>query len=97
MKIIDSKEAIENIAPFATTCGAASYKTNGEEYLDLFFLRSFFSLDNGKSLESNGVSDLQQQETELMLAKVASVTIPAAQARELIKAIEHQLKILEGL
>ncbi|WP_312158128.1 hypothetical protein [Pantoea piersonii] len=97
MKIFDDKEATASIAPFATTCGAASYKTNGGEYVDLFFLRAFFSLEGGRPSKNQDDPDFQHQEADLKLAKVASVTIPAEQAKELIKAIEHQLKLLKGM
>ncbi|WP_278427551.1 hypothetical protein [Pantoea dispersa] len=97
MKIVDDRSVIDNIAPFATNCGAACYKTVDGGYIDLFFLRSFFDLNQGSMSPIEGETDLQHQKSEVQLAKVASVTLPAQQARELIRAIEDQLKRLEEL
>ncbi|MCP1436594.1 hypothetical protein J3D56_000030 [Erwinia persicina] len=95
MSIKNDQEITNSIPVYASTAAAASYKAGEEAYVDLMFLRSHFVV-NEASLPTSipGEDGLQQQEANLVFSKVAAVTLSAGQAKELIKAIEHQLSNL---
>ncbi|YCH28948.1 hypothetical protein M1D48_12095 [Erwinia sp. D4-22] len=91
--IINNDPSFEsNIPVFATTSGAACYKVGEEMFVDLIFMRSHFVVDAADSpvtpSEDNG---LRQQTAEMVFTKVGAVTMTAQQARDLIKAVQHQL------
>jgi hypothetical protein len=97
MKVVNSNEAQANIPVFATTSGAACYKVGEETFVDMIFMRSHFvvsSLDN----QSNGLEQeaLKEQPAEMVFTKVGSITMTAHQAKELMRAVQHQLDLMAG-
>lgn len=90
-------ELNNEIPVFAAATGATSYKIGTEAYVDLMFLRPIFSLTQVPKELPGAPEGTTTRETQMTLKTVSSVTLTESQAKQLVTAIEDQLKRIKSM
>lgn len=82
---------------FAAATGATSYKIGTEAYVDLMFLRPVFNIGENQQDLPDAPEGTMSRETHMALKTVSSITLTESQAKQLIVAIEDQLKKIKSI